>query len=1035
MVDREWDWNGARWWKFDFHSHTPASNDYGRGPNQAELQQLTPREWLLNYMRAGIDCVAVTDHNSGGWIDCLKNAFLELEAEGSADFRPITIFPGVEISVNGGIHLLAIFSPSKTTSDIDSLLGAVEYRDTKGASDGVTNKVFSEVCRIIGDHDGIAIPAHVNQDSGLFHEVSGQSGQTLKQTLNCKSICGIEVVDPTIEKPGLYSENGLQWTEVLGSDAHHPSGRLGQQYPGSHFTWVKMDHPTIWGLRLALLDGNLSIRRSDEYTAAPDRESETPEQCEDELRKIGTPVEELNGHHGDNWIESISVDKAVHMGQADHQDPRAEESGKIGLPSEDLNGQQGANLVESITIDDAYYMGRGEPLTFSLNPWMNTIIGGRGTGKSSLIEFLRSAMRRFDELPKIMRGDFKKYRRISEDRDDDGLLTDETRITVIFRKQNTRFRINWAPEESELSTEERQPPIEEQQPDGTWVPAEGEITQRFPIRIYSQKQIYRLAKEPAALMQIIDQAPGVDRRSWEDEWTPEEKRFLSLRAQKRELQDGLSEVSRIKGELDDVIRKMEVLEDAGHADVLKKYQAGRKQIRKLDEWEASWKDSGEAIRKVAAEVVPGPLEEAVAPWDAEVNEDEKALSQESENVRDELSDIADELERLAIRADDAVASWEDSREASAWHKRVRESKRKYDELQEKLAELNDDDAAKSTTYGELVKKRQKLEKRLESFEEKRKGVRRITKDANEHLTKLRDLRRVLTEKRTAFLARVLDGNQFVQIAVEPYGAGEEVEAELRELLGLDSQFERDIGEVGGEEGSLLGDLDLSGNPEEVENSVLELKERLRQIRDSDPDEVDVRDKRFAKHLKSLKPEVFDRIDAWWPEDRLGVQYSTSSSGTDFSPIEGGSPGQQTAALLAFLLSYGDEPLVLDQPEDDLDNRLIYNLIVRQLWEVKKRRQVIIVTHNPNIVVNGDAELVVALAVNNGRTELECDGGLQQENVRETICRIMEGGPQAFEQRYRRIALGGRAPTQRRTHQRQSRNSRRRSPRRQVDVDG
>lgn len=73
-----WDWVGARWWKFDFHTHTPASDDYGKGSNQRELKKISPKEWLLNYMRAEIDCVAITDHNSGAWIDPLKQALSEL---------------------------------------------------------------------------------------------------------------------------------------------------------------------------------------------------------------------------------------------------------------------------------------------------------------------------------------------------------------------------------------------------------------------------------------------------------------------------------------------------------------------------------------------------------------------------------------------------------------------------------------------------------------------------------------------------------------------------------------------------------------------------------------------------------------------------------------------------------------------------------------------------------------------------------------------------------------------------------------------
>ena len=62
---------GARWWSVDFHTHTPASKDYGRNSDEAKSPP-TPKEWLLAYMRAKIDCVAITDHNTGKWIDVLK---------------------------------------------------------------------------------------------------------------------------------------------------------------------------------------------------------------------------------------------------------------------------------------------------------------------------------------------------------------------------------------------------------------------------------------------------------------------------------------------------------------------------------------------------------------------------------------------------------------------------------------------------------------------------------------------------------------------------------------------------------------------------------------------------------------------------------------------------------------------------------------------------------------------------------------------------------------------------------------------------
>ncbi|MCX8520497.1 MAG: AAA family ATPase, partial [Rhodoferax sp.] len=114
-----------------------------------------------------------------------------------------------------------------------------------------------------------------------------------------------------------------------------------------------------------------------------------------------------------------------------------------------------------------------------------------------------------------------------------------------------------------------------------------------------------------------------------------------------------------------------------------------------------------------------------------------------------------------------------------------------------------------------------------------------------------------------------------------------------------------------------------------------------------------------------------------------------------------SAGQRAAAMLAFLLAQGGEPLVLDQPEDDLDNHLIYSLVVRQIRSNKLRRQLIIVTHNPNIVVNGDAELIHVLDFNS-QCFVKQSGSLQDLKIRSEVCLVMEGGKEAFERRYQRL---------------------------------
>lgn len=163
-IHQDWPYPGSRWWKFDFHTHTPASADTYWAKNQVSLSS---EEWLQRYMEAGIDCVAITDHNSGAWVDKLKTAYAEMKADADAGsppdgFRELTLFPGVELSVQGGFHLLAIFDPDTTTSKIDTLLGQVGYDGTNGDSDGVTREGAAEVVRIILAAGGIPTPAHAD---------------------------------------------------------------------------------------------------------------------------------------------------------------------------------------------------------------------------------------------------------------------------------------------------------------------------------------------------------------------------------------------------------------------------------------------------------------------------------------------------------------------------------------------------------------------------------------------------------------------------------------------------------------------------------------------------------------------------------------------------------------------------------------------------------------------------------------------------------------------------------------------------------
>ncbi|CEI82665.1 hypothetical protein BN997_02550 [Oceanobacillus oncorhynchi] len=134
-----------------------------------------------------------------------------------------------------------------------------------------------------------------------------------------------------------------------------------------------------------------------------------------------------------------------------------------------------------------------------------------------------------------------------------------------------------------------------------------------------------------------------------------------------------------------------------------------------------------------------------------------------------------------------------------------------------------------------------------------------------------------------------------------------------------------------------------------------------------------------------------------------MKYKANNS-SSFKSISNASAGQKTSAVLTFLLSYGNSPLILDQPEDDLDNQLIYDLIVNRLKSSKQNRQIITITHNANIPVNGDAEWVIALNSQTKDIEVMYEGSIENESVKNAICDIMEGGEDAFSLRAKRYNI-------------------------------
>ena len=932
--DRRGRYPGARWWKFEFHTHTPASADYGKGPDQASLKQVTPKDWLLGYMRAGVDCVAVTDHNSGEWIDKLKTTLEKMESEQHAEYRPLHLFPGVEITANGGIHVLAVLDASKASADVATLFGAVSFRGERGASDIPADKAPIEVVEAIAAAGGLPILAHVDGPSGAWN----LTGSTLAALFDVDGLFAMEVVDSTHAKPDMYIKRRLAWAEVLGSDSHHPDGSAGSRFPGSHYTWVKMAQPSLEGLRLALLDGGaFSIRRSD---------------------------------------EAVTQDL-------------------LALPM---------HFIEAIEISGARYMGRGQPARLEFNPWFNALIGGRGTGKSTVIHALRLASGREHELDDLDVGSdprvtFERFNRVPADRRSKGGLTDWTKIRWTMMRDGVRYRVSWRQGPGT-------PTVEEDAGGAGWKASQAQAVTatRFPLRMFGQGQIAALAGDrQQALLQVIDDAAGV--ASLRRKLVEAKNTFYTLRGRIRELCEKLTGRDDIVVEQEDVGRKLKRFEEAGHKEVLTSYRQRNRQRREMDRQFDAARAIPERLDELAAEMVSDDLPAGLfVPGSAEAHEVASIVT----DLADGVSAAASELRNTARRLHDLVEAQRKAMEMSTWRSAADQARADYEVLVETLRAEGVDDP---NEYGRLVQERQRTDsevKRLDSMKEERDS---LLQQAEQQLERVLSARRAVSDARDAFLEKALAKNNFVRIRSRAYGEDPRViESSLRDRLGVtDDRFGDDILVMDGDrpERGIVSFL-IRALPEETEKRRKEFEQRIERLKHRitsatlGQDEFGGHFNNYFKREFNRKPELMDKLLTWFPEDALNVEYSRRGDGTDFQPIGQASAGQRAAAMLAFLLAHGEEPLVLDQPEDDLDNHLIYDLVVRQIKENKVRRQIIVVTHNPNVVVNGDAEMLHALDFIRGQCVVAQSGSLQKESMRDEVCRVIEGGREAFARRYRRL---------------------------------
>lgn len=923
------EFKGSKWYKCDLHLHTTASECFAdRG--------VTSEQWVDRAIAQGLHCVAVTDHNTPLGIKAIQEA---------AKDKPLTIFPGVEITCDTTkIHLLILFDPLKGDEEIKSFLSKCDIEHTHyGKQDATTIKSVFEVADIATDKcNALVIPAHIDEFAGI----NTLSNQNLERLYDREDINSVQVVHKA------FYDNDV------------PIDFLSQlvSYYGNTKSTIDV---TAWKKPVDLAKAkDISILTF----------SDNPHKAGDSshgLWGIGSRF---------TWIKMDEIPSLEGLRQA-FLLPVHRVINDFDIKETNPNKQP--DIWFKSLIVTGTYLTTKQDLEIDFNPQLNTIIGGRGSGKSSILRFIRGVFNRtvnladFEDLLKEQTLFYKKAD-TSPKKDTIGVFDPNTSIVVI---EIVRKEVLYKIKASNINSASSQLIEVFKWIDGSWALVkddDNDFLEIFEFEQYSQKQIYEIAKNPNALRERIDNAIPVLQDVLECKGKIANE-FLEARTSLRTKQGAIGGKTKIKTDLEDINNTLKAIDKSGITTTIKStdfFIEDRKPIKSLIEIIDTLKLALEEV-KTSFSIPAIDTENIEASHKAEI---ENLINIASQSIVQQEK----ELDKIILEVAKVKSTFELAIQNSDWQKAFGLL---LAEIEEKKKELSESDIEALSKYQQLklvvIDKQQEL-REIEAIE---KEITEINIQCIKLLKDYVDVCKEITEIRSTFISdHITDAN--IKIEIKGFRNQDDFESQLRSIMSNDSSFGDDI--------EKLKTLCFTGI---VENKINICKKAI-----LDAHYSDISSEHFGGHFKNalrkLSPSQIDNIELFMPEDEIIVKYKPEGS-TVFKPLSTASAGQKTAAILTFLLSFGDIPLLLDQPEDDLDNRLVYDLVVKGLKKAKEKRQIIVVTHNANIPVNGDAEYILSMDSTTTDIKVLHSGTVENSAIKKEICDVMEGSEKAFQLRSER----------------------------------
>lgn len=904
---------GAKFLKADLHIHTPASKDWNeKNPEpQFKSDKIQPEQIVDSAIDAGLDLIAITDHNSVEWCERVIQA---------ASGKPLIVLPGFELTVNPGIHVLAIFEQNKDLQELRDLLTGLgiktkDFGNANAQTDAAITNPENVVIRAIDNAGGLAIPAHIENGSGLIGRIRG--GDAVRKFLQ-KSGC--RILEVTHDKPheiiaDFLRNDQRRFALIRNSDAHRLDAI------GARNTWVKLD---------PMLDRNQEPRYLDE------------------LKQIGfEPISRI---------------------QFSDDDP-SKKAQIIGMYSD------GGLLREQ---------------AICFNEELNCVIGGRGAGKSALLDYLRFVLGDepdADELKQKLRkryvnliGNSTSVYVLVEDPSDDLWLYERK---FEFVEEKNRGRPNTIEITSPRTTKHQV------FPERMETIKFGDESELFSVDFYGQGEVQSITNqaETSRQLKLVDNFASVSINQREAQIAELSEALDDIEQQLHSIYTDYESLSSRIDNLDSLNSRIAEIEESLEKDIFQAHQI--------------WADANHWISN------------ATSHFDDQINSFSQisidALEKQDFTIADEQAlhtfnklqtTICGGLDELAKQEKEFLDKGKQIKVVvdtlrKEWDKKFQTQKTQYtDQLRKQgvanLEVLNNELAQKRRERDDIttkdIPKRNEITDAIKKLEGNRK---KLLKGIHESYASIRECRILASKEMTTRLR-----NEVKIEIIDEKDTTTFLDA-LTEVAPPNTQKKH---------------LSLIANNISPQEFVKSVKRQDQNTLKSFGITEDGTQKIF-----SIDKEDLFKLERIHCDDIAVIQLKIDGAYRNLGEL---SEGEKCTAVLSIILLDENRPLVIDQPEDELDHDFIMSNVVNTLADVKQRsnhfdvkhqprtgRQFIIATHNQNIPVLGNAELVIRMQKTKGEERCEVVTAYALEHP-ETIQQVLslEGGKSAFERRRQKYSV-------------------------------